>query len=122
MIKKTLAAIALLSLTATAGAAADCQVIRGEQDVRVCTFTMENSPACHKLKDYPDGPQQLADFYGAQVVSYKYAPSRQGFVLTIVRTMSNGKAGSIGLFHERDVKEDTEACIVAIGSQLGDPT
>ena len=104
--------------------ATDCVVVEGQPDVRLCYFEVEESPACHKISDYPQGPQQLADFYGATVASYKYVPSRGGFLLTIVRAMPDGTLGSIGLFHKgepgKGPEPGAEACIVVIGSQLGE--
>jgi len=125
MIKKLLAVIAL-AIPTTALAEENCQIIEGDPAIKVCRFKPENSPACHNLEDYPGGPQQLADFYGAQVASYKYIPDKEGFLLTIIRPMKDGTLGSISLFHkgepEQGVEPGTEACIVAIGSQVpGDP-
>jgi len=128
MIKTVLTLIMLTvpsALLADQGKAA-CRIIEGSPAVKLCTFEIENSPACHKLEDYPQGPDQLASFYGATVASYKYDPNLGGFVLTIVRAMSDGKLGSIALFHKgmpnTPVEPGTEACIVAIGSQVaGDP-
>jgi hypothetical protein len=125
MIKRLLAAIAIAIPTTTL-AQDNCQIVEGDPDIKVCGFTPKNSPACHDLEDYPAGPQQLADFYGAQVAGYKYIPSKEGFLLTIIRPMKDGTLGSISLFHKGEpqagVEPGTEACIVAIGSQVkGDP-
>lgn len=99
-----------------------CEVIQGEPDVKICTFEPANSPACHKLSDYPGGPDQLAMFYGGQVFSYQYDPSIGNFILVIARPIGDGKMGSIALAHPGEPgqgpQEGAEACIVAIGTPL----
>ena len=127
MIKKLMMIAALVLPTVTlAGEPIECRTIKGNPDVKICTFDPSDSPACHKLEDYPGGPDQLAAFYGAQVSSYEYDAQSGHFVLVIVRNLGDGKIGSIALAHEvepnGDIKKGTEACIVAIGTQLDPPT
>ena len=127
MFKKLMMLVAfVLPTTTLAGEPTGCEVIKGTPDVKICYFDPEDSPACHKLGDYPGGPDQLAAFYGAQVTSYKYDPQNGKFVLVIVRGIGDGKMGSIALSHKGEpnagVEEGTEACIVAIGTQLDPPT
>jgi len=127
MIKKLLTAIVIaLPTTVMAEEGDNCITMRGDTTVKVCSFTLENSPACHPLEDYPAGPQDLANSYGGQVRSYKYAPDAGGFLLTIIRPMGDGTMGAITFFHEGSpnggVEPGAEACIVAIGSQVsGEP-
>jgi hypothetical protein len=128
MIKVLVATLALAFPTVVSAedqGKANCTIIEGQPDIRMCYFEMEDSPACHKLDDYPLGPQQLADFYGARVASYNYVPQRGGFLLVIVRAMPDGKMGSIGLFHKGEPgagpQPGAKACIVAIGTQMNEP-
>ena len=51
-------------------------------NIHICQFESENSPACHSTKEFPnDGA--LAEFYGGRVVDFKALPTADGEMLLV---------------------------------------
>lgn len=88
-------------------------------DMKVCTFTKEESPACHSSADFK-GPSAVADFYGGNLVANYFNPATREvqFVVQVVRSEKN----FINYVFSGQYLANLpfEVCMTAVGTPAGD--